>query len=434
MLNKDKQAGGTLLTAIGVAIMLMTLILGVAACNQKRQAADTVRGGANTVSLQITEAPEANATIGAEGFLIQGVLDAPAGFRSEMPIVFQIQNLETGWYSSAHSPAEPIGPPYDGQTYFDWQTGEFSIDGYQDFVLSAGPKRLLIWGWDAQDHYAAWSVDVMAESQSSIGPEELDEPRGQFLAQIADLAAIYETFLNEQQYDTTAFPYWELDLELAALHTTVRAEMAQDPSMGTWRAIGYGMEGGVEELLDQHSITTNLVEETLWREGLKASVALWRSVFEGLQDFRTGSDLGPRATLNLPVMLQLRQVWTDYFTETHAVASCTSGVHEDETPYARFEAKIYQSSGVGNVFTWHDTDPEALIPNSADPNEPVWYLEVELRDTNRDGFMDTLHFDGLADHCRTCELEALQDTNHYGHLVSPLRYLYRTRSMFEGGH
>lgn len=424
---------------VALRALIYGALIALVACGKPSASYIQARSASSTVWLEILDAPESNAEIGEEGYIISGILHAPATFRGTSPLVFQVQNLETGWHTPPRSLTEPVGGEFSGDTYFNDQTGEFLLDGRMDFVLRAGPKKLTLWGCDATDHCDEWSAEVTVANREPIAPQDFIGEREAFLVQVADLASRYSDFLSEQQFDTVAFPYADLDIMLAFHHASFWQALATDPAGGTWRAAAHAFEAAIADSFDrypiQYGVSPTAAEEALWRGVVADSVGWERWVVESNEDIAVGAEAGPAS----PGWLQqssawYRQNWMNYYAETHVDSSYSTGVGQDQIPFARFEARIYQSEGVGNTYTWKYTDPANLVPDSADPDEPVWLLVAALFDTDLDGFMDSIVFDGLCEGSEPeDEPEALWDTDHYYPLVTPLRYLFETRYLCKGG-
>lgn len=372
--------------------------------------------------ITIVTAPDPQSTLAQGRFYIKGQITADAGLDPERPLLFGVEDLETGLWS----PLDLLGlvtnrgGELQGDTSFNLQTGEFILDGLADMVVEAGNKRLKLIAKDSQAQETVWSVDVESEPFWSPTQAELGAARAVFAERIADIAEEYRDHLAALAV-TPGFEapieWTEFDLELMNLVCAYYRNLAEDPHCVQRVVLAETLQQEVATLLTEAGIPSDPVAASYWN-GI-ANSAAWevhrakrRLLFADMQQLvvtRLISDQVDDRDMDL-AYFEHTFVDLDFQPGTgNIVATLTLSVYQDEgTPVAMYTPFL------------HGWDPQDVIPNTADVGSPGFQLEILFKDLNENDLIDTIECNGFEILPMTGEPHPLSHLDHYGHLFHPL--------------
>ncbi|HYE78962.1 MAG TPA: hypothetical protein VEI97_13335, partial [bacterium] len=420
-----------------IALALSMALLGLG-CGVRQTLPPASRTLATTdpPEFNLSQAPGANTELTDGKFYLAGTIDAEAGLAQDEPLLFVVLDEDSGLTSELDvlelvTNWANAGDSFEGDTTFDPLTGAFILDGNKDFRVDAGNKTLKLVAKDTLDRETTWTVSVDAESYGQPSLADLGPAREAYLQQARDALAAYRDFLGSMTF-ASGFDNVSLDVEYLALLIEYMDGRINDPLCVDAAGIGYAFEDAVEDLIAEAGSPGGQSEET-YRTGMMAMASLERERAEGNQQSAVESQLVVHPWVEGILAVRARELafyehtWID-----------TEVLNPTSTTTRYFNFLIYQDEGA--PLPLYDTplswDPQNLVPNSADPENPGFQLSIrftgsipghgqpfQVSSIAQEGF-DLIPGYGERD---------IVDTASYGHLIQPLINLWNSPYLYYGG-
>ncbi|MCG3152992.1 MAG: hypothetical protein GEEBNDBF_02299 [bacterium] len=408
----------TFLLVLGIGL----LVTGCGRGNRTENPPSTPRqSAAGEITFTISQAPAEWSTAERGAFLLEGVVTASQGINPQNPNSLRLRVEEVVAGFSQELPIT-ISSPLSGPLSLDPSTGQFRLDFTGAWRIGEGFQRLTLIAQDAQGNEEQWIRHVVSSpSFNGWSWAEEAQARRVYGVRMVPLFAVYREFAQvavERGIDETAFAHLDYDLALLRdLEHFYLDAMIRHADKGQWKAIGEALEQRVTEL--NGDLASLPVAEQHFRKHIDLGGATEHTILAIGYSARRSDQIcswcgGPGT--EAPDMQKWKLAFYRH-TFPRAEWSAVEGGLE-------YRAEIRTDTGTMASNCCPEVPPFVEpVAGTASGNPPVFELVVTLLDTNEDGLLDQLTFDGSIEGAPFANAIPAEFLSSHGHLVTPLEAL-----------